>query len=79
MTFKVRDKRSPKFNFKQLNNGTNKRARIDLTRRRWSKSMQVMYEKVDIGIRSERKISVFKKGIKTWIKKNISILSDKGD
>ena len=79
MLFKVCDKRSPKFIFKQLNNGTNNRARIDLTRRRWSKCMQVMYEKVDIGIRSERKILVFKKRIKTWIKKNISILSDKDD
>ena len=77
MMFKVRNKQSPKFNYKQLNY-TNNRARIDLTRRRWSKNVQVIYEKVDHGIRNERKISVFKKRIKVWIKKNIGILSDKG-
>ena len=38
-----------------------------------------MYEKVDQGIRNERKILVFKKRIKVWIKTNIGILSDKGD
>ena len=71
-------KQSPKFNFKQLN-GNNTRARIDLTRRRWSKNVQTVYDKVDQGIKNERKISVFKRRIKVWIKNNIGILSEKGD
>ena len=60
LMYKVMKKQSPKFNFKQLN-GNNTRARIDLTRRRWSKNVQTVYDKVDQGIKNERKISVFKR------------------
>ena len=78
MMFKVQNRQSPTFNYKQLN-CINNSARIDLTRRRWSKNVQDVYNKVDQGIKNERKISVFKRRIKVWIKNNIGILSEKGD
>ena len=60
-----------------MDNGLTKRGRIGLTKRRWSRATQEMYNSVDIGIRNESKISVFKKRIKVWIKCHIYIF--KGD
>ena len=60
----------------QLDNGLNNRGRIDLTKRRWSINIQNIYNSVEVNIQNETKISVFKRRIKLWIKRNIDIFSD---
>ena len=76
LIYKVRKKGSPKRNLIQLDNGLNRRGRIDLTKRRWSMKIQEVYNSVDINVWNETKISVFKRRIKLWIKRNIDIFSD---
>ena len=79
LQYKVQKKSLPKHNLNQLNNSINYRGRIDLTKRRWSRNIQDIYLTVDPNIRNEDRILVFKKRIKSWIRRNINIFSDNGD
>ena len=74
--YKITSKKTPRRNFRHLENGPIFPGRIDLTKRRLSKTVLSIYKNVDPAIRNGEKISVFKKRIKIWIKKNIRIHSD---
>ena len=60
-------------NFDQLQKGTQKMGRMDLTKKRWSNIIQMVYNSVSPDIQNELKISVFKKRIKSWIRVNIDV------
>ena len=70
---------SPNINSLQLQNGSLRRGKLDLTKRRLSDKIQSMYSTVDANIRREVKISTFKKKIKVWIKANIDMFGDSGE
>ena len=64
LIYKIRKKGSPKLNWNQLEKGLLRRGRIDLTKRKWSLRIQELFYTVDVSVRNEPKISVFKRRIK---------------
>ena len=71
--YKVKKNSVPRRNFQHLHAGLLRRGRIDLTKRRWSRKIQTLYNTLSLSIINECKISIFKKKIKTWIKQNIGV------
>ena len=76
MIYKVKKNMAPRMNWIQLQTGASRRGRMDITKRRWSNKIQLLYDTVDINIRKEIKIWVFKRRIKTWIRNNIDVFGD---
>ena len=70
---------SPNINSLQLQNGSLRRGKLDLTKRRLSDKIQSMYSTVDANIHREMKISTFKKRIEVWIKANIDTFSNNAE
>ena len=73
--YKIQKNGGPPYNLKHLNAGNHRRGRIDLTKRRWSSKIQRTYNTLELEIRNESKISVFKKKIKNWIINNIGVFN----
>ena len=79
LLWKVKKFDEPSRTIEILQKSDKMKPRIDLTSRIWSRKAIFYYNKLGENIRSQRKISTFKKGLKSWIKINVPISEECGD
>ena len=79
LLWKVNKFEEPSRTIEILQRSGKSKPRIELTSRTWSRKAVIYFNKLGEELRTQRKISTFKKGLKNWIKQNVPISEECDD